>query len=62
MKIASQKKASPSIANAKPKTSPHVSMNCGHSRPSSNERIVPVTTPIANRISITLDQRFASAL
>ena len=37
-------------------------MNSGHSRPSSNDRIVPVTTPIANRISIAFDQRLASAL
>ena len=62
MKIASTKNEKPSSANANPKTSPHCSMNRGHSSPSSNERIVPVTTPTANRISITFDQRLASAL
>jgi hypothetical protein len=62
MKIASVKKANPSIAKANPNTSPHCSMNRGQRSPSSNDRIVPVTTPIANRMSITFDQRFASAL
>jgi hypothetical protein len=62
MKIASTKNDTPSSAKAMPKTSPHSSMNFGHRSPSSNERIVPVTTPIANRISITFDQRLASAL
>ena len=61
MKIASTKKEKPSIMNARPKTSPKVAMNSGHSSPISNDRIVPVTTPTANRISIALDQRFASA-
>ena len=61
MKIASTKNEIPSNANATPKTSPKVDMNSGHSRPSSNESIVPVTTPTANRISITFDQRFATA-
>ena len=37
-------------------------MNSGHSRPNSNDRIVPVTTPTANSTSATFDQRFASAL
>ena len=36
-------------------------MNSGHSSPSSNDRIVPVTTPTANRAIITFDQRRASA-
>ncbi len=62
MKIASMKKEKPSRLKATPKTSPKVAMNSGHSRPSSNDRIVPVTTPIANRISIAFDQRLASAL
>ena len=62
MKIASMKNEKPSIPNASPNTSPKLAMNSGHSRPISNERIVPVTTPIANRISIALDQRLASAL
>ena len=62
MKIASMKKEKPSKPKASPKTSPKVAMNSGHSSPSSNDRIVPVTTPIANRIAIAWDQRFASAL
>ena len=61
MKIASMKNEKPSIPNASPKTSPKVAMNSGHRRPISNDRIVPVTTPIANRISIAFDQRLASA-
>ena len=36
-------------------------MNSGQSSPSSNDRIVPVTTPMANRAIITFDQRRASA-
>ena len=35
-------------------------MKFGHSRPISNERIVPVTTPTAKRAIITFDQRLAS--
>ena len=35
-------------------------MKFGHSRPISKDRIVPVTTPTANRTSITFDQRLAS--
>ncbi len=62
MKIASTKNEKPSSPNASPKTSPNVAMKFGHSSPSSNDRIVPVTTPTANRISITFDQRLASAL
>ncbi len=61
MKIASMKNEKPSIMNASPKTSPKVAMNSGHSRPISNDRIVPVTTPTANSSSIAFDQRFASA-
>ena len=37
-------------------------MKFGHSSPNSNDRIVPVTTPTAKKISITFDQRLASAL
>ena len=59
MKIASTKNEIPSNANAVPKTPPNVDMNSGHSSPSSNESTVPVTTPTANRISITFDHRFA---
>ena len=62
MKIASRKNENPSSPKASPNTSPNVAMKSGHSRPNSNERIVPVTTPIANRISATFDQRLASAL
>jgi hypothetical protein len=36
-------------------------MNSGHNSPNSNDRIVPVTTPTAKKISATFDQRFASA-
>src|SRR4051812_8699062 len=36
-------------------------MNSGQSRPSSNDRIVPVTTPTANSAIIAFDQRLASA-
>ena len=35
-------------------------MKFGHSRPISKDRIVPVTTPIANSAIITFDQRLAS--
>jgi hypothetical protein len=62
MKIASTKNAIPSSAKATPKTSPNSSIQFGHSRPSSKERIVPVTTPTANRIIITFDHRLATAL
>ena len=62
MKIASTKNETPSSANAIPNTSPNEAMNSGHSSPNSNDRIVPVMTPTANRISATFDQRLASAL
>src|SRR3954447_20870524 len=62
MKIASTKNDTPSSANPSPNTWPNDAMNSGHSRPNSNDRIVPVTTPTANRISATFDQRLASAL
>ena len=60
MKIASTKNEKPSRPKARPKTSPNVAMKFGHSRPISKERIVPVTTPTANRAIITFDQRLAS--
>ena len=60
MKIASRKNEKPSSANASPKTPPNVAMKFGHSSPSSNERIVPVTTPTANSATITRVQRRAS--
>jgi hypothetical protein len=62
MKIASMKNENPSIPKASPNTSPKLAMNSGQRRPISKERIVPVTTPIANRITMALDQRLASAL
>ena len=37
-------------------------MNSGHRIPSSNERIVPDTTPTANTATIALDHRLARAL
>ncbi len=36
-------------------------MNSGQSIPSSNERMVPDTTPTANSTSIAFDQRRASS-
>ena len=62
MKIASTKNDTPSRPKARPNTSPNVAMKSGHSRPNSKERIVPVTTPMANSVSPTFDQRLASAL
>jgi hypothetical protein len=53
------KKELSSRVNATPKTSPNEAMKFGHRSPNSNERIVPVTTPIAKRISATFDQRLA---
>ena len=60
MKIASTKKEIPSSANPKPNTSPNADMKPGHRSPISKLRIVPVTTPTANRASIAFDQRLAS--
>ena len=54
------KNEKPSSVKPSPKTSPYCAMNSGHSRPSSKLRIVPVTTPTANRPIITFDQRRAS--
>jgi hypothetical protein len=62
MKIASRKNEMPSSPKATPNTSPNVAMNSGHSRPNSNDRIVPVMTPTAKITSATFDQRLASAL
>ena len=59
MKIASRKNEKPSSAKASPKTSPNLAMNSGQSRPSSKERIVPVTTPTANSAIMIFDQRLA---
>ncbi len=60
MKIASMKKENPSTAKPRPKTLPKTAVNSGHRSPISNERIVPVTTPAANRATITRAQRRAS--
>src|SRR3954454_12860983 len=62
MKIASMKNETPSSAKPTPNTSANVAMKFGHSRPNSNDRIVPVTTPTAKIVIATFDQRLASAL
>ena len=62
MKIASTKNEMPSSAEREPEDLAEGGHEVGHSSPSSNDRIVPVTTPTANRISATFDQRLASAL
>ena len=46
--------------NPSPNTFPKSCIHTGHSSPSSNERIVPVTTPTANSASMIRDQRRAS--
>ena len=56
MKIASMKNAKPSSENGRPMMPPAYFMNCGHSRPSSNDRIVPDTAPTANRIAMPFAQ------
>src|SRR6266705_4730409 len=61
-KIASKKKAKPSRANGSPTTAPANLMYVGHSRPSSNERMVPETAPIAKRMAAALAQRRASII
>ena len=60
MKIASMKKEKPSIAKPRPKTLPKLAVKAGHRRPISKLRIVPVTTPAANRAAITFVQRLAN--
>ena len=55
-KIASVKKAKPSIANGRPITSPYVAIQRGQRMPNSNDRIVPDTAPIANSTASTFDQ------
>ena len=59
MKIASAKKASPSIAKPRPNAEPKRPIMRGQRIPNSNERIVPVTAPTANWTAITTDQRRA---
>src|SRR6266567_424848 len=61
-KIASKKKANPSRANGSPTTAPANLMYVGHSRPSSNERMVPETAPIAKRMAAALVQRRVSII
>ncbi len=43
-----------------PKTLPKLAVKLGHRRRISKLRIVPVTTPAANRAAITFVQRFAN--
>jgi hypothetical protein len=59
MKMASRKKEKPSRVKPRPNTFPKSAIHCGHSRPSSKDRIVPVTTPTANSASMIRDQRRA---
>jgi len=59
MKMASTKNEKPSSVKPRPNTFPKSCIHTGHSSPSSNERIVPVTTPTANSASIIRDQRRA---
>jgi hypothetical protein len=60
MKMASRKKEKPSSVKPRPNTLPKSCIHTGQSSPSSKERIVPVTTPTANRASMIRDQRLAS--
>src|SRR5690625_1417333 len=60
-KIASIKKAKASKAKAGPITPPANSIKVGHNKPSSKERAVPLTAPMANKTTIDLPQRFASS-
>ena len=60
MKMASVKNENPSSVKPSPKTLPKSCIHTGHSRPSSKDKIVPVTTPTANSASMILDQRRAS--
>jgi hypothetical protein len=61
MKIASMKKAIPSIAKGSPRTEPNVSIRRGQRIPISNDRIVPDTAPTANSTPRTFAQRWASS-
>jgi hypothetical protein len=54
------KKENPSSVNPSPNTFPKSCIHTGHSRPSSKDRIVPVTTPTANSASMIRDHRRAS--
>ncbi len=59
MKMASMKNEKPSSVKPRPKTLPKSAIHCGHSVPSSKDKIVPVTTPTANSASMMRDQRLA---
>src|SRR5256886_5333239 len=59
MKMASRKKAMPSIAKPRPSAAPKRPINRGQRMPNSKERMVPVTAPTANWTAITTDQRRA---
>src|SRR5438094_1969209 len=59
MKIASMKKARPSIAKPRPNAEPKRPIIRGHRMPNSKERMVPATAPTANCTAITTDQRRA---
>jgi hypothetical protein len=60
-KMASTKNEKPSSVKPRPKTFPKSAIHCGHSMPSSKDKMVPVTTPTANSASMIRDQRLASA-
>src|SRR5579862_4927263 len=59
MKIASRKKKIPSIANGIPYAAPKRPIRPGHSKPISNDRIVPETAPTAKVTAMIRVQRRA---
>src|ERR1700680_367446 len=61
-KMASRKNAKPSKAKAGPTTEPANLIQVGQSRPSSNERMIPDTAPIANRMADARAQRRVKAI
>src|SRR5260370_31230887 len=61
-KIASMKKAKPSRANGKPMIAPENLVKVGQSRPISNDRIVPETTPMAKTRAKAFVQRRARGI
>ena len=60
MRMASRKNAHASTPKPRPNTSPQRPIMPGHSSPNSKDSTVPVTTPMANWMAITADQRRAS--
>jgi len=58
--MASTKNEKPSSVNPSPKTLPKSAIHCGHSIPSSKDKMVPVTTPTAKSASMIRDHRMAS--